>query len=88
MFCAVRPPGHHAGSRGAVPGPDFHENPNDCSNGFCYFNNAAIAAAYARATYNHITHKRWSMKCEGSLVPVIRNVAILDFDSKWHCLNT
>lgn len=33
VFCAVRPPGHHATSGAAM--------------GFCLFNNAAIAAAYA-----------------------------------------
>ena len=33
-FCAMRPPGHHAESRRAM--------------GFCFFNNAAIAAHYAR----------------------------------------
>ncbi|WP_295960362.1 histone deacetylase family protein [Rhodoferax sp.] len=32
-FCAVRPPGHHAG--------------RDTSSGFCFFNNVAIAANYA-----------------------------------------
>nr|WP_315206829.1 histone deacetylase family protein [uncultured Albidiferax sp.] len=32
-FCAVRPPGHHAG--------------RDTSSGFCFFNNVAIAAKYA-----------------------------------------
>lgn len=36
-FCAMRPPGHHAESRRAM--------------GFCLFNNAAIAAHYARAAY-------------------------------------
>lgn len=36
-FCAVRPPGHHA-------------EPNRVM-GFCFFNNAAIGAAYARETY-------------------------------------
>lgn len=34
VFCAVRPPGHHATATAAM--------------GFCLFNNAAIAAAYAR----------------------------------------
>ena len=33
-FCAVRPPGHHAHNAG-------------CEEGFCYYNNVAIAAKYA-----------------------------------------
>ena len=42
-FCAVRPPGHHAGPKGLVKGvpggPDSH--------GFCFLNNLSIGAAYA-----------------------------------------
>jgi acetoin utilization deacetylase AcuC-like enzyme len=37
VFCAVRPPGHHAESNRAM--------------GFCFFNSVAVAAHYARATY-------------------------------------
>ncbi len=37
VFCAVRPPGHHAERNRAM--------------GFCLFNSAAIAALYARARY-------------------------------------
>ncbi|MCD9086018.1 histone deacetylase family protein [Stenotrophomonas sp. SY1] len=37
VFCAVRPPGHHATA--------------DTAMGFCLFNNIAIAAAYARDKY-------------------------------------
>ncbi len=36
-FCAVRPPGHHAGKDNAM--------------GFCFINNVAVGAAYARAAY-------------------------------------
>ena len=36
-FCAVRPPGHHAGPRRAM--------------GFCLFNNVCVGAAHARAVY-------------------------------------
>ncbi len=37
VFCAVRPPGHHALSSRSM--------------GFCIFNNIAVAAAHARAVY-------------------------------------
>lgn len=37
VFCAVRPPGHHAGRNQAM--------------GFCFLNNVAVGAAYARAAY-------------------------------------
>jgi len=37
VFCAVRPPGHHATRNSAM--------------GFCFINNVAVGAAYARAAY-------------------------------------
>jgi acetoin utilization deacetylase AcuC-like enzyme len=37
VFCAVRPPGHHATRNAAM--------------GFCFINNVAVGAAYARAAY-------------------------------------
>jgi acetoin utilization deacetylase AcuC-like enzyme len=37
VFCAVRPPGHHAG--------------RDSAMGFCFINNIAVGAVYARAIY-------------------------------------
>lgn len=39
IFAAIRPPGHHAGINGIA---------NSISQGFCIFNNAAIAAIYAK----------------------------------------
>ncbi|HEU5249873.1 MAG TPA: histone deacetylase [Thermoanaerobaculia bacterium] len=37
VFCAVRPPGHHAGRNAAM--------------GFCFINNIAVGAVYARTVY-------------------------------------
>jgi len=48
-FCAVRPPGHHAGPRGVVT----CENDPHGSFGFCLLSNAAIGAAYARNVHRH-----------------------------------
>jgi len=48
-FCAVRPPGHHAGSRGVVKCDPSDQG----SHGFCLINNVAVAAAYARHVYRH-----------------------------------
>jgi acetoin utilization deacetylase AcuC-like enzyme len=48
-FCAVRPPGHHAGPRGVVPSA---VDPNG-SHGFCLLNNVAVGAAYAMAVHRH-----------------------------------
>lgn len=48
-FCAIRPPGHHAGPRGIVTCP----NDPDGSHGFCLLNNVAVGAAYARSMYRN-----------------------------------
>jgi len=61
-FCMVRPPGHHAGPRGIVR---CANDPDGGSHGFCFLNNVAIGAAYARSMYRN----------EG-----IRKIAIIDFD--------
>ena len=54
-FCAVRPPGHHAGPRGIVK---CANDPEGGSHGFCLLNNVAIGAAYARSMYrNEGIHK-------------------------------
>lgn len=49
-FCAVRPPGHHAGPRGIVR---CANDPDGGSHGFCLLNNVAIGAAYARTMFRH-----------------------------------
>ena len=53
-FCAVRPPGHHAGPSGVVTSA---KDPNG-SHGFCLFNNVAIGAAYAMTVHRHAGIKR------------------------------
>ena len=53
-FCAVRPPGHHAGSRGVVKCDPTDQG----SHGFCLVNNVAVAAAYARHVYRHMGIKK------------------------------
>jgi acetoin utilization deacetylase AcuC-like enzyme/ankyrin repeat protein len=54
-FCAVRPPGHHAGPRGIVR---CANDPEGGSHGFCLLNNVAIGAAYARNVYRHVGIKK------------------------------
>lgn len=48
-FCAVRPPGHHAGPTGIA---EFERQPHG-SHGFCLLNNLAIGAAYAMSQYRN-----------------------------------
>jgi len=44
-FCALRPPGHHAHNNGA------HHDGLGQGQGFCFFNNVAIAARYAQQVH-------------------------------------
>ena len=54
-FVAVRPPGHHVSSRGAVD-PNL-EDDDTGSNGFCLLNNVAIGAAYALCVHRHAINR-------------------------------
>lgn len=63
-FCATRPPGHHAGIFGKTYHEDDPHGHKACSNGFCYINNIALAAAYLKSHYRS----------------KIKKVAIIDFD--------
>ena len=63
-FCATRPPGHHAGIFGKTFHADDPQGHKACSNGFCFINNVAVAAAYLKSQYRH----------------TIKRVAIVDFD--------
>lgn len=83
-FCAVRPPGHHAGPSGIV----LNEHDAAGSHGFCVLNNVAIAAAYVRAAFGRpdtpyataLTNASGrSQGQKGNLKPVIRRVVIFDF---------
>ena len=51
VFCAVRPPGHHAGPNGPVPAPG--DPVGSGSHGFCLLNNVALGAAYARCVHRY-----------------------------------
>lgn len=64
VFCALRPPGHHAGPSGAVDPLDVTKDDPAGSQGFCLLNNVAIGAAYARCMYRNECQK----------------IAIIDFD--------
>ena len=55
VFVVVRPPGHHAGPRGRVVGPDGQASSS--SQGFCLLNSVAIAAAYARYNYRGLLRR-------------------------------
>lgn len=83
-FCAVRPPGHHAGPTGIVPS----ENDPEGSHGFCLLNNVAIGAAYAMSQYGRdrgayglsagVQRGVGAAAQEGQ--PQVRKIAIFDFD--------
>ena len=51
-FCAVRPPGHHAGPRGLVKAAPGSTSPD--SHGFCLLNNISIGAAYAMNVHRDV----------------------------------
>ena len=71
VLVVARPPGHHAGPRGAVPtDAHFWKSPEMCSCGFCLLNTAAVAAGYARYAYGR----------DDSRGAPVRRVAIVDFD--------
>ncbi|EFJ43924.1 hypothetical protein VOLCADRAFT_118904 [Volvox carteri f. nagariensis] len=83
-FCAVRPPGHHAGPCGIVT------NPNDShgSHGFCILSNVAIGGAYAMAVHRHagirrvaivdfdVHHGNGTQACVLNTVPSIRTLSL------------
>ena len=76
----ARPPGHHAGPRGAVPCDNhFHWRPDMCSSGFCLVNNVAIGAAHALRTYGRREGRDESRGGSNDAVRV-EKVAIVDFD--------
>lgn len=54
-FCAVRPPGHHAGPRGLCQDDDGENEPD--SHGFCLLNNISIGAAYAMNRHREKIHR-------------------------------
>ena len=88
VFCAVRPPGHHAGPTGAVSGgttdPTVPMSDGSHSHGFCLLNNLAVAAAYAMNVYRRkirkvalvdfdVHHGNGTEACVSSVTPTVRN---------------
>jgi hypothetical protein len=81
-FCAIRPPGHHAGYRGLLDGAD--------SCGFCIFNNVAAGALHALTDHQcervaiidfDVHHGEW-------IYPSTRKLPLLFVIRKWnrrHC---
>ncbi|PNH03353.1 tRNA-dihydrouridine(47) synthase [NAD(P)(+)]-like [Tetrabaena socialis] len=81
-FCAVRPPGHHAGPTGVVPAP----NDPHGSHGFCLLSNVAIGAAYAMSVHRHagisrvaivdfdVHHGNGTQACVINTAPSVRTV--------------
>ena len=76
-FCAVRPPGHHAGPSGVVP----CANDPQGSHGFCLLNNVAIGGCYAMGARRDrnvqkiclldfdVHHGNGTQACVGGLAP-------------------
>lgn len=87
-FCAIRPPGHHAGPNGVVTSA---RDPNG-SHGFCIFSNAAVAAAYAMNVYRHagiqrvaildfdVHHGNGTEACVVNAIPTLKRQ---DFVTPW-----
>jgi len=86
-FCAIRPPGHHAGPQGCVVSDYYWKHPEMSSNGFCLLNTVAVAAAYARYHYGSMAsrvsltkaltdNRSASNACEGNGP----KIAIVDID--------
>ena len=83
-FCAVRPPGHHAGPRGVVRSKHDPQG----SYGFCLLSNAALGAAYARNIYRHkgvskvavidfdVHHGNGTEACFRNVVPSMKSVEL------------
>lgn len=51
VFCPIRPPGHHAGPRGAIA------EAGSQSHGFCIFNNISLAGSYVMNRYRDTVKK-------------------------------
>ena len=85
-FCAVRPPGHHAGPTGVVHA-DVERTGS--SHGFCLINNVAIGAAYARCVHRHRGIRRiaivdFDVHHGNGTEAIVRNLAPTTIMQKFH----